>query len=456
LDPPADSEAIHPSRASKQDSSPAGPERGAWHWPAGSTRTGELEPGVARVAAALFQLDVPGALDDQTLQDRTTDLVRLHSLVTAAVCAHVGVWDARGLWTSDRSRSPGARLGRDANCSPAACRPWVWLGRALARMPVTADALERGWISTDHARRLAQACTDERLEAFLAAEERLIGDAVRLAGRYSKFDQLVDEWEQSTDDDLHDPTDPEDLPKGEKKQRSGRHCTMRRTDNGFDLAASLTKAGGTIVLTQLQRIVDELWQHDWDEARARLGEGATVCGADLARTNRQRWADALVEMARRSGACRPGDQMPKPLISVHVTAADMTGPVRETFGGLVLSRRDVADLIADGAEWERIIFEPGGQPVNLTSVQRNFTGLLRRAVQLRDRVCSHPTCDVEADHCQVDHIVEHSAGGLTNIENARLLCPPHNLQRPGRGKKPPPAAGDDDGNGGDGGGGVSR
>src|SRR5690606_18843604 len=111
------------------------------------------------------------------------------------------------------------------------------------------------------------------------------------------------------------------------------------------------------------------------------------------------------------------DVMPKPLIVIHVTADHMTGPIRETFNGLVHTRRDVANWIADGADWERIIYDPVGQPVNLTSRQRNFTGALRRAVQLRDRVCSHPTCDVDAERCQVDHIVEHTDGGPTSLDN---------------------------------------
>lgn len=421
-----------------------GPDRERGHWPVGEPRTGELEAGAGRVAAGLALLEAPADLDDGCLQARTADLVRLHSLVTSAVTAHVRAWDARCLWATDRSKSPSARLARDANCAPASCRSWVWLGRALARMPVTAEALDQGRISTDHARRLAQACTDERLELFLAAEEELVADAVNLAGRFSSFERVMAVWEQAADDRLHDPTDPTDLPKGEKKQKADRHCTLRNTENGFGLAASFTRVGGEIVRNELQRRYDELWRQDWDEARARLGDSALICDADLGRTNRQRWSDAMVEMARRSGACRPGDQMPKPLITVHVTAADMTGPIRETFNGLVMTRRDVADLIADGAEWERIIYGPGGQPVNLTSTQRNFTGLLRRAVQLRDRVCSHPMCDVEAERCQVDHIVEHADGGPTNIENARLLCPKHNLQRPGRGKKPPPSDGADD------------
>ena len=114
-----------------------------------------------------------------------------------------------------------------------------------------------------------------------------------------------------------------------------------------------------------------------------------------------------------------------------VSLGELVGPIRETFNGLVLSRLEVARLLTE-ADVERIVLDPVGQPVTLTSSQRFFTGVVRRAVEVRDRVCQHPTCQVEAEFCQVDHIVEVAAGGQTVITNARLLCRTHNRQRPGR------------------------
>ncbi len=433
----------------KPDDDEPKPDLGASHWPLIGPRVDGFEPGVGDVVSALDRLVEPAELDDVGLAERLTDLVRLQSRVASEVSRHVRVWDVRGGWVSDRSKSAAARLAREANCSKVTAASSVALAREVAVMPGTAAAWSDGRISTDHVRRLVRACTGDRRERFLADEEDLISAAVDLAGNFAGFHRVVSVWEQYVDDEMHDPTDPNDLPKGEKRRREGRHCTLRESDDGWDLKGSLTKVGGEIVRTQLQRCFDDLWRQDWNEARDRLGEGTPISEADLGRTHRQRWADALVEMARRAGACLPGDALPMPLVTVHVTATEMTGPIRETFNGLALSRRDVADLIASGADWERVICGPSGQPVNLTSVQRNFTGALRRAVQLRDRVCSHPTCDVEAERCQVDHVVEHSAGGPTNIDNARLLCPKHNLQRPGRGKKPPRRSSNRAGAGGD-------
>jgi hypothetical protein len=68
---------------------------------------------------------------------------------------------------------------------------------------------------------------------------------------------------------------------------------------------------------------------------------------------------------------------------------------------------------------------------------RVFTGATRRAIEIRDRQCSHPYCDRPARWCEIDHIIPWSLGGLTVQENGRLLCRFHNRwcyrqeQRPG-------------------------
>jgi HNH endonuclease len=74
-------------------------------------------------------------------------------------------------------------------------------------------------------------------------------------------------------------------------------------------------------------------------------------------------------------------------------------------------------------------------PVEVSEKARLFTGALRRSIEIRDRECTHPYCDIEADKCQADHIIPYAAGGLTTQENGRLLCGFHNRQRNGL---PPP------------------
>jgi hypothetical protein len=82
----------------------------------------------------------------------------------------------------------------------------------------------------------------------------------------------------------------------------------------------------------------------------------------------------------------------------------------------------------EGADIERAVFD-GDNRVEIGPTHRFFTGATRRALELRDRECAHPTCDERYERCQADHIVEFSKGGLTTQENGRLLCPFHNRLR---------------------------
>lgn len=56
----------------------------------------------------------------------------------------------------------------------------------------------------------------------------------------------------------------------------------------------------------------------------------------------------------------------------------------------------------------------------------------RSFVQGRDGVCSFPGCDVPAEKCDIDHIVEFDAGGPTSTDNLHCLCRKHhNLKTAG-------------------------
>jgi HNH endonuclease len=77
------------------------------------------------------------------------------------------------------------------------------------------------------------------------------------------------------------------------------------------------------------------------------------------------------------------------------------------------------------------------------SHKRTFTGALRRAIEVRDRHCQHPSgCDEPADRCDVDHIQPHSHGGETSQHNGRLSCWPHNRDEQLRSAHPPDSTND--------------
>ena len=50
---------------------------------------------------------------------------------------------------------------------------------------------------------------------------------------------------------------------------------------------------------------------------------------------------------------------------------------------------------------------------------------LRRALELRDKGCTHPGCDAPTRWCEAHHITHWAQGGKTELSNLRLLCRTH-------------------------------
>ena len=122
---------------------------------------------------------------------------------------------------------------------------------------------------------------------------------------------------------------------------------------------------------------------------------------------------------------------PRPLITVLV-GEDTFKHLCELSTGTVIKAGQIVPWLSD-ADIETVLFD-GRQRVIGVTYKRSFTGAVRRAVEVRDRRCQHPSgCDEPASRCDVDHIVPHSEGGITSQDNGRLSCPdpqprPHQTQ----------------------------
>ncbi|MBI2710852.1 MAG: HNH endonuclease, partial [Actinobacteria bacterium] len=97
----------------------------------------------------------------------------------------------------------------------------------------------------------------------------------------------------------------------------------------------------------------------------------------------------------------------------------------ETARGTILTPGQIAGLVFD-AEIERVVFATPSRVIDVSHRTRFFRGGLRRAIEVRDRHCTHPGCNIPAHHCDIDHIVPYDQGGTTTQDNGRLLCPHHN------------------------------
>ena len=322
-------------------------------------------------------------------------------------------------------------LAAQTGISPIDASRRVALARRLRNLPETSAALQHGDIHFAHAVAIGNTSEKKHLSWAMAAGER--DDLVPAAKtmHWRTFKAVLRKFEQAAD-----PSQGDDDAQ-QQEELSELHFSQT-FDGSFRADGWFGPIGGEIVDTELKRLYEQLLQADWAEARSRLGDDARV--RDLCRTRAQRMSDALVEMAKRSASARTGSL---PCLNVHVDyetfvqamnesaglpAAYPAEGIRETNGGAAISARQIVQLALEG-HVRRIVFDADGQVLDLGRKQRFFTGALREGIELRDRVCQHPGCDLPGVWCEADHVNPFSKGGSTSIDNAQLLCGFHNRQK---------------------------
>ena len=176
---------------------------------------------------------------------------------------------------------------------------------------------------------------------------------------------------------------------------------------------------------ELHRL-EQLFAADWAEAKARVGEEVRIAG--VRRTPAQRRADALVEMATRSATAPAEGRRPEPLFSVLVGYETFMGAISQLSSGTMVPPGSLAPWL-DRALVERVVFDSPSRVIDVGGRQRLFSGATRRAIEVRDRACFEPACDVPAEWCEIDHIERWAEGGLTVEANGRAACAFHNRRR---------------------------
>lgn len=362
-------------------------------------------PAVGVAAAYARAADEAAAVDLDDLSDAGLDaelmaLVRERHRLDAEVARRVARWDRRGVWSGDGSRSASARLARDGLLSPREAGRTVRRARRCAAMPGTVEAWGRGEVGTDLVDLLGMAAAGGRHELFARDEALLLGEC---GGRsFTQAEKLVQYWRRRADAELRpDGTPPPP-------------ATTMRIGTTFDGAVTgdftLDPVGGAAVTEALRRIERDLYRADQRDGRTR--------------TRPERLAAALVEMAHRAMTSPADGRRPVPLVTILAGEATVEHLCELADGTVIAPDVVVAHLGA--AEVQTFIFD-GADRVVAASPVRTFRGMLRRAVQVRDRHCQHPSdCDEPIVACDVDHVVPVAHGGRTEEANGRLQCEPHN------------------------------
>jgi hypothetical protein len=308
-------------------------------------------------------------------------------------------WDRSGIWALDGSRNAAVRLARETRCAVRSARAEMRRARRLRKLPATKAALLANQISLDHLDLLGSALTSKRRNLHPTAEVDLLTQCRAL--NFVDAVKTVKYWVQLVDAEADTPTPP--------AHESFLHVSSTFQQNVV-ISGELNPIHGSIVMNELNRLENQI----------RLDDEA----AGTPRTPAERRALALVEMARRSGSTAAGSKPPRPLFTV-LLGEDSFTHMCELAEGVVLPPDHLEEWIGT-ADLETVLFDGPSRVISVSS-KRRFTGALRRAIEVRDRHCTHPSgCDVPADRCDVDHVIPYSEHGSTDQFNGRLQCSTHN------------------------------
>ena len=393
--------------------------------------------------------------------------------LAAAQLDLLGEVTRRGLHRGDGHGSVKVWARHVANVSNLEAHRRAQAVRALADLPVVAEAVRAGRIGSCQVGAIARAHANERVRKRLCGEDAKLA---RLAARepYRVFDARLADWVRLADEDG-------------TRDRSARSHGNRDAKMAQDLehAWTLTAGCGSLQGLQLhdilQHFIDAETASDWARARALHGEAATA--ADLARSDAQRRFDALYEIFQRAAGSTPGgaaalvtnlliDQVtfertvarlagtrppgPDPRLADLLDA----GPDSDSGGGgsdgagcaggsgsggagsAAVGFRcsgidghpvDPTEAVAASliGHIRRVVIDADSTVIDLSRRRRLFTGNAALAVKLQSTVCYWPGCQVPVSACQSDHLIAWAdhGGGSTNPGNGGPACGRHNRMK---------------------------
>ncbi len=354
-------------------------------------------------------------------------LEQAHCAVSAARSAVLAVCEEQRVHRGDGVRSPSPWLADRHRLPRGVAAGRVCLARGLGHTPEVFEALARGEITEAHARVLVGVWSPEVGSLFRRDVEILLGAARDCSFR--GFEETVRRWLAFADPDRSDGRDA--------RARKKRALYRSRSGDRMYIDVNADLLSGAVIDNVLAHFEDRLFDEDWKATRQVYGEAA--CGELMDRSPAQRRLDALVEALRiayEHDTAGAGD----PLVHVVVDRDTLDREIRR-FCGMDPDPTDVFNpqgrcSLIDGtpispaqalyAAFEghmaRVVYDTAGRIIDMGRKTRFFTGALKEALIIRDRICSHPRCEIPATRCEADHRIPWVAGGVTSLANGQMLC----------------------------------
>jgi hypothetical protein len=340
------------------------------------------------------------------LGDEIAELSAHLDAATARLLTLIREFDARGGWNTG-FRSCAAWLSWRVGLDLGAARERVRVARALASLPLFAEALARGQLSYAKVRALTRVATPE-------TETRLL--AVGRAGTAAHVERIVRGWRL---------VDRRAEARETALRHAGRALHVRTDEDGMVVVSGRLEPEVGALLTQaLAAARETLYQR----ARARdkaaaIPENVSAETPSLA----QQQADALALLAESAlHHLDPGAPGERYQVVVHVDAqvlADPDQPGQSVLDGGARVSAETSQRLACDASRVVMQHDTDGRLLEIGARTRTIPPALRRALNHRDRGCRFPGCGVR--FAEGHHLHHWAHGGPTTLSNLALLCRRH-------------------------------
>jgi len=347
------------------------------------------------------------AVSDDELASYLDELEQTDRFIDAERARALGELERREVVGRDGHLSLASWMVARHGVAPSTAAGHVRMARALKQMPVTAEALAGGEVSSAAVSLLVSA-QEAAPGPFARAEDALV-DAAR-ALPVTQLRSTVAQWREGTD--------AERAMEDEERRFERRRLHISAALDGMvRVDGELDPDTGQTVITALRAVEDA-------DVRSREGSGA-----EDSRAPAQRRADALGEICRQwlDLAERPLVSGERPHVVVTMDLESLEGRLGrrcelEDAGPMT---SETARLWACDANVTRVITDGSSQPLDLGRKTKVVPPALRRAVAVRDGGCAFPGCGRPSSWCDAHHVDHWADGGSTSLVNLVLLCRRH-------------------------------
>jgi hypothetical protein len=366
------------------------------------------------VEAALDRLNGadPSTRSVTATEEAVLRLERIKAKLAAAEATLCREYQTSLEWKAKGALHPSGVVAATHRIPSKACRRPFTIARKLAELPALLEALAAGQITVVQRDRILAVDNPRVHAAFVADHAEMVDWATQQP--WGIFCARLQWWLFQQDPDGKDPG----------VETRGLDCSQTWRDR-WVLNGELDAVAGTIFANELQRLERGLFEQDWAEARDRHGRDPEP--RELARTPRQRRADALVLMAERS-ATGPEDNRRGTILFSAVLGSEALWRTCQLTNGVQLTPGQLTPYLDDRARFETILLDPEMRNIS-ASKRRLYRGALRRMVLVLTGGCFHPYCDKPPSECEADHQVPHSKGGPTTFVNGQGACDGHNAAK---------------------------